>query len=219
MRFNLQLQTGQCLALIGPSGAGKTTLLNLIAGFARPHSGQVIIAGQHVTALPPAKRPVTTVFQEHNLFAHLDVQTNIGLGMHPSLKLSASEREQISDALVKVGLAGLERRLPSQLSGGQRQRVALARALIRQRPLLLLDEPFAALGPALRREMLELVAKLQSEQGLTIVMVSHHPDDARILAQRTALLWEGEITAVADTVQLLDHTDLPQLRAYLGVKS
>ena len=216
MLFDLQVQTGHCLALIGPSGAGKTTLLNLIAGFAKPLSGRVLINNRDVNALPPALRPVTTVFQEHNLFPHLDVQTNIGLGIHPGLRLSSGDRARISEALARLGLNGLERRLPGQLSGGQRQRVALARALVRERPLLLLDEPFAALGPALRREMLELVTSLQQAQGLTIVLVSHHPDDARLLAQRTAFVWEGRILAEGPTTALLDQSDLPQLRDYLG---
>ena len=186
LEFDLQLAAGDCLALIGPSGAGKTTLLNLIAGFVPPLSGRILIEGRDVTALSPARRPVTTVFQEHNLFAHLDVQSNIGLGIDPGLRLQRVDQARITAALAQVGLTGMERRLPGQLSGGQRQRVALARALVRRRPLLLLDEPFAALGPALRREMLTLVARLQAEQGLTVVLVSHHPDDARWLAQQVA---------------------------------
>ena len=216
MLFDLQVPSGQCTALIGPSGAGKTTLLNLIAGFAKPISGRVLINDRDVSALPPAQRPVTTVFQEHNLFPHLDVQTNIGLGIHPGLRLDASDRAKVNEALQQVGLEGMELRLPGQLSGGQRQRVALARALVRNRPLLLLDEPFAALGPALRREMLELVARLQQGQGLTIILVSHHPEDARLLAQRIAFVWEGRILAEDPALELLDRPDLPELRDYLG---
>ena len=218
LEFDLQLAAGDCLALIGPSGAGKTTLLNLIAGFVPPLSGRILIEGRDVTALSPAQRPVTTVFQEHNLFAHLDVHSNIGLGIDPGLRLQRVDQARITAALAQVGLTGMERRLPGQLSGGQRQRVALARALVRRRPLLLLDEPFAALGPALRREMLTLVARLQAEQGLTVVLVSHHPDDARWLAQQVAFVWNGKILLAGPVSTVFDQPGPPELRDYLGAQ-
>lgn len=219
MQFDLEVIRGECLALIGPSGAGKTTLLNLIAGFEPPVSGKVLIDGRDVTRQPPAQRPLTLVFQEHNLFPHLDVLANVGLGIDPGLKLQASQRKRIQHALEQVGLAGLARRKPAELSGGQRQRVALARAVVRERPLLLLDEPFAALGPALRADMLTLVERLRHEQGLTVVLVSHHPDDARRIAERSAFLHDGRILTVDRTAYLLDTPGLPELRAYLGTLS
>ncbi len=118
------------------------------------------------------------VFQENNLFAHLSVEQNVGLGRSPNLKLSAKDRADIAEALSRVGLAGKEQRKPEALSGGERQRVAIARALIRQRPVLLLDEAFASLGPALRHQMLDLVRELQLETGMTVLMVTHTPEDA-----------------------------------------
>src|SRR5262249_51735110 len=159
---------GECLAIIGPSGAGKTTLLSLLAGFEHAEGGLILIEGRDVTRLGPAERPVSMVFQEHNLFAHLTVAANVGLGIHPGLRLAADDRARVSAALAQVGLAGMESRLPSQLSGGERQRVALARTLVRNRPVLLLDEPFVALGPALRRDMLDLVNALRAARGLTV---------------------------------------------------
>ncbi len=217
MSFDLHVAAGACYAVIGPSGAGKTTLLSLIAGFDRPLSGHVSIGGRDVTNLAPAARPVTTLFQEHNLFAHLSAAENVGLGIHPGLRLDAADRERVAAALAGVGLAGMERRLPRQLSGGERQRVALARSLVRNRPVLLLDEPFAALGPALRYEMLDLVAELRAAAGLTVVLVSHQPEDARRIASRAAFLHDGRVLAEGPIPALLDSPPVPELAAYLGL--
>jgi thiamine transport system ATP-binding protein len=216
MRFDLHVEDGECLAVIGPSGAGKSTLLALIAGFERADSGAIRIAGQDVTRQHPSVRPVTMLFQDHNLFAHLDVAANVGLGIHPGLKLTAADRERVEAALAQVGLAGFAQRLPAQLSGGERQRVALARSLVRDRPVLLLDEPFAALGPALRREMLDLVRALQSDRKLTVLLVSHQPEDALYAATRTAFVHDGHVLQVGATRELLDGAAGPELRAYLG---
>jgi thiamine transport system ATP-binding protein len=156
------------------------------------------------------------LFQEHNLFAHLDAAANVGLGIDPGLRLTASDRERVGLALAQVGLAGFEKRLPSQLSGGQRQRVALARSLVRRRPLLLLDEPVAALGPAQRRDMLALVNRLRVAEGLTTLFVSHQPDDAWQAATRTAFVHDGRILRIDETRRLFADRSLPELNDYLG---
>lgn len=216
MRFDLTVAAGAWLAVLGPSGAGKTTLLNLIAGFDAAETGRIIIGGRDVTRLPPALRPVTTLFQDHNLFAHLDAAANVGLGLDPRLKLDAAQRRQVEAALAQVGLAGLGARRPAQLSGGERQRVALARALASARPVLLLDEPFAALGPALRREMLALVDTLRRERGMTVVMVTHQVEDARLGPDAAAFVSDGKILATGTPDGLLNRTDLPALSGYIG---
>jgi thiamine transport system ATP-binding protein len=215
MRFDLAVEAGDCLAVIGPSGAGKSTLLSLIGGFEQALSGQVLVGGEDITRLPAAQRPVTTLFQDHNLFAHLTVAQNVGLGLDPGLRLNTEKHQEVTAALTQVGLGDFEARLPAQLSGGERQRVAIARCLVRRRPVLLLDEPFAALGPAMRQEMLDLVDELRRDAGLTIVMVTHDPQDAARIATRTAFLAEGRVVQVDQTTRLLASND-PAIRAYLG---
>lgn len=212
---DLQVPAGSVCAVIGPSGAGKSTLLSAIAGFFAPVSGRVIWAGQDLAPLPPGKRPLSILFQDQNLFPHLTVRQNLGLGLRPDLRLTPADEGRIDAALERTGLAGLGGRKPGALSGGQQSRVALARALLRARPLLLLDEPFAALGPALRAEMLDLVARIAAETATTVLMVSHDPADARRIAQLTILVADGKALPPAPTAALLDSPP-PSLAAYLG---
>jgi len=216
MRFDLAVAAGECVAVIGPSGAGKSTLLALIAGFEKPAAGRILVAGRDVTSDPPAARPVTSLFQEHNLFAHLTAVENVGLGIDPGLRLDATGRARVDEALAHVGLSGFEGRLPGQLSGGERQRVALARSLVRNRPLLLLDEPFAALGPAQRREMLDLVNALARDRGFTVLFVSHQPDDARHAAGRTVFVQDGHVVCDGPTATLFTSPLPKALAEYLG---
>jgi thiamine transport system ATP-binding protein len=212
---DLAVEAGAAVAVVGPSGGGKSTLLGVIAGFVPLAAGRVSWAGRDLGALPPAARPVTLVFQEHNLFPHLSVAQNVGLGLHPGLRLTRADREAVERALASVGLAGYGARRPGELSGGERSRVALARALLRERPLLLLDEPFAALGPALRSEMLDLVARIRAETEATLLMVSHEPKDALRIAPQTILVAEGRAHPPAPTEALFAEPP-PALRAYLG---
>ncbi len=216
MCFNLEVKAGEILSIIGSSGSGKTTLLNLIAGFNKPISGGVLIHGNDISKLSIAQRPVTTVFQAHNLFPHLDVFTNIAIGIQPSLKLSNDEKEQIHQALKSVGLSDLEKRRPSQLSGGQQQRVALARALVRKQEVLLLDEPLAALGPAMREEIILLIKELVAEKKIAALFVSHQPSDALIASQRCAFIHQGEVLELADCKAMLNSPSHPEIKEYLG---
>jgi thiamine transport system ATP-binding protein len=212
---NLSLPRGASVAVLGPSGSGKSTLLGAVAGFVNVKNGRILWDGNDITDTPPAQRPVTVLFQDHNLFPHLTVAENVGLGLRPSLRLDADEQASLEAALRSVGLGGYEGRRPGQLSGGERQRVALARALIRDRPLLLLDEPFAALGPALRREMLDLVARLREKSGATLIMVTHEPGDARRIASHTVVVEDGRVGSPIPTERLFAAPP-PELRAYLG---
>ena len=216
MVFDLDVEAGEVLSMIGPSGSGKSTLLNLIAGFLTPAAGQILLDGVAIEKLSTASRPVSIVFQQHNLFPHLDLYTNVALGVDPSLRLTPAQAASVNEALTRLDLAGLQSRKPGELSGGQRQRVALARALVRRRKILLLDEAFAALGPAQRAEMIGLVKELVRENGMAALLVSHQPRDALIASARTAFVNAGRITALEPTDRLLEQSDLPEVREYLG---
>lgn len=206
---------GARAAVIGPSGAGKSTLLSVIAGFFPPESGRVLWDGADITTTQPGARPVSILFQDQNLFPHLTVGQNVGLGLRPDLRLTAEERDRVAEALARTGLGGLGERRPGTLSGGQQSRVALARVLLRARPLILLDEPFSALGPALKAEMLDLVARIADDTGATVLMVSHDPGDALRFAGLTVLVAEGVARAPAPTEALFADPP-PALAAYLG---
>lgn len=185
--FDCQVAAGECLAITGPSGCGKSTLLNLIAGFLEPDTGDLLWNKTSFTSAPPWQRPVTSVFQEHNLFDHLPVRDNIGLGIDPGLKLTVNDDNRIRMLLETVGLAGLWQRYPTELSGGQRQRVAMARALLRRQPVLLLDEPFTGLDHESRAILWSLL-ETEKQRGAAIILVSHDPDDARRLADQVKVL-------------------------------
>jgi thiamine transport system ATP-binding protein len=206
---------GERVAVIGPSGAGKSTLLSAIAGFMAPASGCILWNGADIAPMPPGERPLSILFQDGNLFPHLSAADNLGLALDPRLRLTAAQHDQIAQALAQVGLADKAARKPAQLSGGEQSRVALARVLLRARPLLLLDEPFAALGPALKTQMLALVDDIAARTGATVLMVTHDPADARRLCPLTVLVDDGVAHPPAPTAALLDNPP-PGLAAYLG---
>jgi thiamine transport system ATP-binding protein len=194
-RYNLAVPRGSLAAMVGPSGGGKSTLLHAIAGFERPVSGRLLFGDVDLLPLKPAARPVAIVFQDHNLLPNLTALQNAGLALSPSLRLSARDRTAIANMLDRVGLTGMDARLPSELSGGQRQRVALARAMLATRPLLLLDEPLTGLDPAMRTGMVELIDALRIEKGLTVLMTTHTPDDIEGHADQILTVADGRIVA------------------------
>ncbi len=180
--YNLVCNPSEVIAILGQSGSGKSTLLDIIAGFIEPTVGSITLDDEELLGKPIEKRPITILFQNHNLFEHLTVQKNILLGVNKALKDSIEEVEKVQALLQKVGLVAHEHKLASQLSGGQQQRVALARVLMRREPVLLLDEPFSGLDDVTRSEMLELVRKITQEYQLHTLMVTHDLDDCEQIA-------------------------------------
>lgn len=204
----LHVQKGRTVAVLGPSGAGKSTLLNLIAGFLTPDSGEVQWHGRNLTHLPPGKRPIAMLFQDNNLFPHLR--------LHQNLALTGCEENEINDTLTEVGLEGMAQRYPGDISGGQQSRAALARMLLQKRPLWLMDEPFGALGPALKAEMLTLTANKARAQGATILFITHTPEDAEAAADDVLLVANHQAHPPVPTQTALTSPP-PALAAYLGI--
>ncbi|MTI11282.1 thiamine ABC transporter ATP-binding protein [Curvivirga aplysinae] len=217
LRYDFNLKQGDILALIGPSGGGKTTLLDLIAGFLSPHQGTLSFQGNDLIPLAPSERPITMLFQHHNLFPHLSITQNVAIGIDPGLKLSKKDQENVANALSHVGLDNMGERLPATLSGGQRQRVALARALVRHKPLLLLDEPFSALDPSLSKNMMRLIKQAQEDLNLTVIYSTHSPMDSLGFADQVAYIKEGRIEEFGKPEDILNtNTQSPSVKDYLG---
>lgn len=193
MHFVLTVQKGERLALVGESGAGKSSLLNLIAGFERVKQGHLLLNNEDHLHTEVATRPVSMLFQDNNLFPHLSVQQNIGLALVPGLKLSPTQLAQVQAISEQMGIADLLHRRAETLSGGQKQRTALARTLLRDKPILLLDEPFSALDPERREELQQLVAELCRQRNLTLLMVTHQFSESQALFTRRLQIEKGRI--------------------------
>ena len=190
---SLTVEGGGFTVLLGPSGSGKTTLLSILGGFLIPSSGRVLIEGSDVTAMAPAKRPTTTVFQDYALFPHMSVGANVGFGLMMRRVPRPERRRRALEMLDLVGLNEAFDRRPHQLSGGQRQRVALARALVMQPKLLLLDEPLGALDLKLRRQMQDELKAIQKRVGTSFVHVTHDQEEAMALADLVVVMNHGRI--------------------------
>ena len=190
---DLHIDAGRFAVLLGPSGCGKTTLLSIVGGFLAPTKGAVRIGGIDVTALPPARRPTTTMFQDYALFPHMTLGANVGFGLRMR-GIKRGERDlRAGEMLDLVGLRDAFERKPHELSGGQRQRVALARALAVEPDVLLLDEPLGALDLKLRRQMQDELKAIQRRVGTTFVHVTHDQDEAMAIADDIIVMNEGRI--------------------------
>ncbi|MEZ5078016.1 MAG: ABC transporter ATP-binding protein [Solirubrobacterales bacterium] len=193
---DLLIQPGEFFSLLGPSGSGKTTTLRMIAGFERPTAGRVLLGDDEITAKPPHKRPIHTVFQNYALFPHMDVRQNVAYPLRMAGVGKAEIGQRVDEFLERVSVAEFAKRMPHQLSGGQRQRVALARALVPQPELVLLDEPLGALDLKLRQEMQVILQHLQREVGITFVYVTHDQGEALAMSDHIAIMADGRVHQV-----------------------
>lgn len=214
---SLTIYKGEIFALLGASGCGKSTLLRMLAGFEQPTAGQIVLDGVDLSSVPPYQRPINMMFQSYALFPHMTVEQNIAFGLKQDKLPKAEITARVAEMLSLVHMQEFAKRKPHQLSGGQRQRVALARCLVREQPVLLLDEPFSALDPALRQEMLTLVAEVCREKQLTLLMVSHSVEDAARIASRSIVVADGRIAWQGKTDDLLSGN--ASASALLGIKA
>ena len=205
--------------MLGPSGCGKTTTLRMIAGFEEPTEGRVLLQGEDVTYVPPARRHVNMVFQAYALFPHMSVQDNVGFGLRIRKTSKSETRERVAEAIRSVRMEGFEDRRPGQLSGGQQQRVALARALVNRPAALLLDEPLGALDLKLRKEMQLELKEIQTRTGTTFVYVTHDQEEALTMSDRIAVMNLGVVEQVADPRELYEHPSSAFVAGFIGTSN
>jgi spermidine/putrescine transport system ATP-binding protein len=214
--INGTIKAGEFFSLLGPSGCGKTTLLRTIAGFEGISSGAVLIDGKSMEGVPANERPTNMVFQSYAIFPHMTVAENVGFGLRKDPRSKAEKAKAVEEALEMVGLKGFGGRAAHALSGGQRQRVALARALILKPKVLLLDEPLSALDKKMREHMQVELIKLQRQVGITFILVTHDQEEALVMSDRIAVMFEGEIAQLADPETLYRRPMSKKVADFIG---
>lgn len=215
-RVTLEVEKGESFSLLGPSGCGKTTLLRMAAGFEVPDEGRILLDGKDITALPPDKRPVNTVFQSYALFPHLSIRENIAFGPKIAKRGKAEIRSEVDRMLELVDLSAHADKKPSQLSGGQRQRVAIARALVNKPQVLLLDEPLAALDLKLRQRLLVELDAIHDEVGITFIYVTHDQSEAMSISDRIAVMNKGRIEQIGKPAEIYETPRSSFVAAFIG---
>ena len=213
---SLKVELREFVTLLGPSGCGKTTLLRVISGLEELDAGEVLIAGEPMTDVPPHRRPVNTVFQNYALFPHLSVGDNVGYGLDVAGVPRRDRNTRVGETLELIGMTGFERRKPDQLSGGQRQRVALARAIINRPSLLLLDEPLSALDRNLRQSMQLELKSLQHDLGICFLFVTHDQEEALTMSDKVVVLNNGRIEQVGPPDVLYHRPESRFVAEFIG---
>ena len=214
--LNLKISDGEFVTLLGPSGCGKTTTLRIIGGFVKPDSGDVFFDEKPMTALPPHKRPVNTIFQRYALFPHLNVFENVAFGMRVQKRSSAEIKENVAKMLKMVNLTGFEKRSVHTLSGGQQQRVAFARALANNPKVLLLDEPLAALDLKLRKDMQTELKNIQKSLGITFIYVTHDQEEALSMSDTVVVMDNGKIQQIGTPQDIYNEPQNAFVADFIG---
>lgn len=214
--LNLTIKDKEFLTLLGPSGCGKTTTLRLIAGFATPDSGTILLNGKDMTNVPPHKRNVNTVFQKYALFTHMNVFENIAFGLRIKKVPETEIKEKVSEMLRLVNLRGFENRSVESLSGGQQQRIAIARALVNEPDVLLLDEPLGALDLKLRQGMQKELKSIQERVGITFVYVTHEQEEALTMSDTIVVMNEGKIQQIASPLDIYNEPQNAFVADFIG---
>ena len=216
---DLEVGAGEFFSILGPSGCGKTTTLRMLAGFLTPDEGTIELQGVDVTAVPPYRRDVNTVFQSYALFGHLNVADNVAFGLKRKRVGKSEIRRRVGEALDMVSLIDRAGSKPADLSGGQRQRVALARALINMPKLLLLDEPLGALDLQLRRQMQVELKRIQREVGITFIYVTHDQEEALSMSDRIAVMKEGRLEQIGNPREIYDRPATAYIAKFIGTSN
>lgn len=214
--INLTINQGEFFSVLGPSGCGKSTMLRLIAGLEYSDSGNLLIDGMHMDAVPAYRRPCNMVFQNYAIFPHLTVQENVAYGLRGQGLGKSQLRDRVREMLAAVQLVGMESRKPDQLSGGQRQRVALARALVRRPKVLLLDEPLGALDKILREDMQQELRNLQQSVGITFILVTHDQEEALSMSDRIAVMADGRALQIATPREIYEKPNCRHVARFIG---
>ena len=216
---SLTIEENEFFSLLGPSGCGKTTTLRMIGGFEEPTRGTIYLGGTDVTALPPYRRDVNTVFQSYALFPHLSVFENVAFGLRRKKVGKTDVDVRVREALDLVDLPGYGERKPAQLSGGQQQRVALARALVNRPQVLLLDEPLGALDLKLRKQMQLELKRIQKEVGITFIYVTHDQEEAMTMSDRLAVMRSGRIEQIGAPEETYENPQTEFVAGFLGASN
>ena len=214
--LDLSIGRGELFVLLGGSGSGKTTLLRTLAGFVQPSAGRIMLGGRDITALPPHRRPVNTMFQSYALFPHMTVAANVGFGLRRQGMRGAALAAQVRELLALVQMEDFAERRPDALSGGQRQRVALARSLAPRPDLLLLDEPLSALDRGLREATRAELVRVQRQLGTTFVVVTHDQDEALSMATRIGLLEKGRLAQIGTPTEIYERPASRSVASFMG---
>jgi len=214
--INLEIYEGEIVTFLGPSGCGKTTILRTIGGFLDVTSGDILVDGKSIIALPPEKRPTAMVFQSYNLWPHMTIYENLAFGLQLRKVPKATIKKEIEDILKLVSMSGTEKKYPGQLSGGQQQRIAIARSLLLKPSLLLLDEPFSALDAKIRQQMREELKKIQSDLGITVIFVTHDQEEAMSLSHRIVVMNKGKFEQIGTPAEIYDKPATLHVASFIG---